>query len=211
MKITTKEIETLKLKDLKEYENNTKLHTETQVEHIANSIVKLGYNDLIEVDENNEILSGHGRYQALKKLNYDEVKVCRIKGMTEDEKKAYRIITNTTNLETQMDFEKLDLELNLIELDTEDLGIFKDDIEIENIDDDFDSLGKVFNVKKGFMIMYGCHRKTLEDKSTLEFYEQLKKYNNDELYAEEKQKIEDILEKYIWIIKKEIEDEILHT
>ena len=54
----------IKISELTEYKNNAKIHTKKQIRQIANSIEEFGFNDPIEIDENNMILSGHGRYQA---------------------------------------------------------------------------------------------------------------------------------------------------
>ena len=54
----------IKVSELIEYKNNAKIHTKKQIRQIANSIEEFGFNDPIEIDENNMILSGHGRYEA---------------------------------------------------------------------------------------------------------------------------------------------------
>ena len=56
----------IKISELIEYKNNAKIHTKKQIRQIANSIEEFGFNDPIEIDENNMILSGHGRYEAAK-------------------------------------------------------------------------------------------------------------------------------------------------
>ena len=69
-------IEKVKIKEIKLYENNAKIHPEWQVEQIKNSIIEFGFNDPIAIDENNIIIEGHGRYQELQKHTQ---KGCRFK------------------------------------------------------------------------------------------------------------------------------------
>ena len=56
----------IKVSELIEYKNNAKIHTKKQIRQIANSIEEFGFNDPIEIDENNMILSGHGRYEVVR-------------------------------------------------------------------------------------------------------------------------------------------------
>ena len=49
-------IEKVKIKEIKLYENNAKIHPEWQVEQIKNSIIEFGFNDPIAIDENNVII-----------------------------------------------------------------------------------------------------------------------------------------------------------
>ena len=96
----------LKLKDIKPYKNNAKIHTEKQVVSIMNSIVNFGYKDLIAVDENNMILEGHGRLRALYMIDTTgqrEINVWKISDFNEDEKKAYRIAHNKIGMDTGFD------------------------------------------------------------------------------------------------------------
>lgn len=65
-------IEQLRVLDLKPYENNAKIHTNEQIAQIRKSIEEFGYNDPIAVDENNMIIEGHGRYLALKDMDFDD-------------------------------------------------------------------------------------------------------------------------------------------
>lgn len=83
------QVEKVKLKDIKPYSHNAKIHTEEQINQIATSIKEFGYNDPIAIDENNVIIEGHGRYEALKRLGYDEVDAIRLSHLSEEQKKAY--------------------------------------------------------------------------------------------------------------------------
>ena len=65
-------LEKVNINNIRMYENNTKEHPEWQVEEIIKSISAFGYKDPIALDENNVIIEGHGRYLALKQLNFKE-------------------------------------------------------------------------------------------------------------------------------------------
>ena len=54
--------------DLIPYENNTKIHPPEQVDHIANSIKRFGWQQPIVVDRNNVVIIGHGRLLAAKQM-----------------------------------------------------------------------------------------------------------------------------------------------
>jgi len=63
---------------LKENPKNPKEHTEKQIKAIAESIKKFGFTQPILVDENNVILAGHGRTEALKKLGIKKETLWRL-------------------------------------------------------------------------------------------------------------------------------------
>lgn len=118
MKKTEGKIIRLKLKEIKPYKKNAKIHTEAQVGKIRDSIVTFGYKDLIAVDENNVILEGHGRLRALYQIDttgYKEIPVWKITDLNESEKKAYRIAHNKLNLDTGFDVEILKEEFHELE------------------------------------------------------------------------------------------------
>jgi ParB-like chromosome segregation protein Spo0J len=50
------------------YINNPKEHPEEQINKIASSIKNFGFTVPIIIDEDFEIIAGHGRYKAAKKL-----------------------------------------------------------------------------------------------------------------------------------------------
>lgn len=99
------------IETLIEYSWNSKVHTQEQIHRIANSISRFGWASPIAVNEDNVILSGHGRYQAAKLLKLAKVPVVKIIGLTEAEQKAYRIIDNKTAADTSYDLGNLELEV----------------------------------------------------------------------------------------------------
>ena len=123
-------IEKVYIGDIKPYENNSKRHPKKQIEQIKESIKQFGFNDPIAIDENNMIIEGHGRYEALLELGYDSVECIRLSHLTEEQKKAYILVHNKLNMTTGFDELKLLDELNdIIDIDMEDFGFKIDDID----------------------------------------------------------------------------------
>lgn len=104
----------LPIEKIKNYKNNPKRHTEEQIEQIVQSIEDFGNNDPIAIYENGEIAEGHGRFEALIKLGYTEVPVIELKGLTEKQQKAYRIIHNQLTMNSDFDIDILNAELSSI-------------------------------------------------------------------------------------------------
>lgn len=116
-------IEYIALSEIKPYENNAKLHPEIQIEQIKKSINDFGFNDPIAVWKDNEIIEGHGRYQAALELGFETVPVIRLDGLTEKQRKAYTLVHNKLTMNTGFDFENLVAELKEIpDIDMQDFG-----------------------------------------------------------------------------------------
>ena len=116
------EIVKLKLSDIHPYERNPRKITEKAVDDCAESIRQCGYKAKIIVDENNVIIAGHTRLQALQKLGWKEVEVQRETDMTEEQKKKYRLLDNKTAENGQWDFELLQWELEDLDFDGYDFN-----------------------------------------------------------------------------------------
>lgn len=116
LKIVYKNIE-----DLEAYELNAKIHDQTQVEQIANSIKEFGFVQPAVVDKNNVIVIGHGRIEALKQLGYNEVPCVCVDELTSDQVKALRLADNKTN-ESDWDDKLLAIDLESISFDMTEFG-----------------------------------------------------------------------------------------
>lgn len=116
-------IEYLALSEIKPYEKNAKLHPESQIEQIKKSIRDFGFNDPIAIWNDNEIIEGHGRYQAATELGLETVPVIRLDNLTENQRKAYTLVHNKLTMNTGFDFENLVSELKEVpEFEMEDFG-----------------------------------------------------------------------------------------
>lgn len=125
-------IEVVGIDEIKEYELNAKEHPREQIEQIKKSILDFGNNDPIAIDSNGEIIEGHGRYIALKELGFDEVEVIILGHLTEEQKKAYRLIHNKLTMNSDFDFELLEQELKELtafDFNMEDFGFDTSDFE----------------------------------------------------------------------------------
>ena len=134
----TKEYITLNIEDIIPYENNPRINDDA-VAGVVESIKQCGELDPIEVDENNVILSGHTRLRAYEQLKYKQVSVLKITGLTEPQKRKYRLLTNKTGEVAAWDFDKLGLELEGLDFDGFDFGFdFSSDKEEYTFDEDVD-------------------------------------------------------------------------
>ena len=97
------------------YARNSRTHSEEQIGQIAASIKEWGFTTPILVDEDNEIIAGHGRLLAAQKLDIKEVPVMVAEGWTEAQKKAYVIADNQLALNAGWDNEMLKIELKELE------------------------------------------------------------------------------------------------
>lgn len=114
---------------LRPYERNAKVHTDDQVEWIANSIKEFGWQQPGVITKDGVMVVGHGRRLAAIKLGVKmPVKVIE-DDMTEDEIRAYRQVDNKTN-ESPWDEELATLDRLDIELDLTKFG-FADELSEE--------------------------------------------------------------------------------
>lgn len=116
-----KEFIKLKLSELIPYARNPRKN-ENAVDAVAESIKQCGYVAPIIVDENNEILAGHTRFKALKKLKYTECEALRVCGLSEEQKKKFRILDNKTGELATWDNDLLLAELEELDFDGFDFG-----------------------------------------------------------------------------------------
>lgn len=114
-------VEYIPIINIKEYENNTKEHPDWQVEQIANSIRAFGFNDPLALDEDNQIIEGHGRYLAAKRIAMKKVPCVYLNGLSEDEKRTYMINHNKLTMNTGFEMEKLEEELKSLKNENYDL------------------------------------------------------------------------------------------
>lgn len=88
-------IEYLDISELLPYAKNARKHDKKDVDNIAKSIEKYGFNDPIGIaTDKNIIIEGHGRVLACKQLGIKQVPCIRLDHMTEKERREYALLHN---------------------------------------------------------------------------------------------------------------------
>lgn len=109
------QIEMMNINDLIPYAKNAR-HNEKAVDKVASSIKEFGFKNPIIVDEKNEIIAGHTRLLAAKKLGIPEVPTIKVDDLTPEQVKAFRIADNKTAEIAEWDFNLLAKELEELKL-----------------------------------------------------------------------------------------------
>src|SRR5881227_2557670 len=113
-------IEVMRVHELRPYPNNARTHSKKQIRQIANSIYKFGFCNPVLIDDDKQIIAGHGRVEAAKLLGIDAVPTCRLSHLSEADKRAYILADNKLAEKAGWDKEILAIELQgLIDLDVE--------------------------------------------------------------------------------------------
>ena len=130
----------MRLSEIKPYKKNAKKHDETQIKNVMQSIKEFGVVQPIVVDRNNTIIIGHCRYEAMKRLGYDELQEDWVKvvDLSDEEAEKLRLLDNKLN-ESEWDLELLkDLVPSIDFSDFEIDFNLPEEVEDINLDDFFE-------------------------------------------------------------------------
>ena len=140
--MTPPEIKMFAVTDLRPYERNPKTHPDDQVEMIVRSINEFGWTTPVLIDNDNNVIAGHGRLLAADKIGMTEVPTIRIEHLTPEQVRAYRIADNrltelggwdTADLIAELDALKMDdFDVELTGFSLEDLARMKPPDEAAN-------------------------------------------------------------------------------
>src|SRR3981081_225472 len=106
-----------KISDLKPYPRNARTHSRKQVKQIASAIGEFGFTNPVLIDENGQIIAGHGRVQAAKLLGLVEVPTVQIGHLNATQKSAYILADNRLAEKAGWDQEILAVELQGLQAD----------------------------------------------------------------------------------------------
>jgi DNA modification methylase len=178
-------IETMAVSALRPNPNNARTHSRKQIRQIANSIERFGFCNPVLIDDDNQIIAGHGRVEGAKLLNINELPTVRLSHLSEDDKRAYILADNQLAMKSGYDREILAIELqHLIDVgfDVELTGFATAELDLlmEDISDD----GAVADVVpplakgpavtlKGDLWLLGSHRLLCGDAREPLAYERL--------------------------------------
>lgn len=122
-----KQIERVAIDKLIPYVNNAKIHSDDQVTRIASSIREFGFVNPVLIDKDFNIIAGHGRVMAAKKLAMQEVPCLFVEGLSEAQRKAYILADNRLG-------ELADWDMDLVKLELEELELADFDIDLTGFD-----------------------------------------------------------------------------
>ncbi len=168
------------------YARNAKQHSDAQVAQIAASIREFGWGAPILVDGQNNVIAGHGRLLAARKLGLPEVPVVPMEHLTNTQRRALILADNKIGENASWDDELLGLELAELQEAGFDLGLtgFTEDEwndliagenEQEGLTDD-DAVPEVAETaisKSGDVWLLGEHRLLCGDATKAEDYKAL--------------------------------------
>lgn len=144
-------IEYIPLGEIKPYENNPRVNDDA-VKYVVNSIKEFGFKVPIVIDKKNVIIAGHTRFKAAKDLGLEKVPCIRANDLSEDQVKAFRIADNKVSEFSRWDLEKLNVELDSIDLNMNEFGFSEFNIEVPRFDELERKSDNEENNKKNFTI-----------------------------------------------------------
>ncbi len=113
---------------------NPRTHSEQQVAQVAASIREFGWTNPILVGADDDVIVGHARLMAARKLGMEEVPVIVLRHLSEAQRRALVIADNQLALNAGWDEKTLRLELALLQEADYDLGLVGfDDVELARL------------------------------------------------------------------------------
>lgn len=128
------------INELLPYVGNSKDHPDEQVEYVISLIQQFGFTTPVLVDPDGEIIAGHCRVMALRKMGYDFVPVIVARGWSEEQKRLYVIADNRSQEMGTWNEDRLSVELSKLSDADVDLSLtgFDDDEISRLLDIDLD-------------------------------------------------------------------------
>lgn len=127
-------IEQVSIAKLIPYAANSRTHSDAQVAQIAASIREFGWTNPILVSDKNDIIAGHGRLLAARKLGMEEVPVIVLDHLSKSQQRALVIADNQLALNAGWDMDMLKAEIETLNIEGFELDILGfDDSELQRI------------------------------------------------------------------------------
>ncbi|MEP2726926.1 site-specific DNA-methyltransferase [Roseibium sp.] len=113
-------VELIALDQLKPADRNPRVHSKKQIGQIVRSMKQFGFTNPLMVDDQNQIIAGHGRLAAAKELGLKSIPCIRLSALNPAQRRGYLIADNKIALNASWDIEALALEFgDLLEMDFE--------------------------------------------------------------------------------------------
>lgn len=182
---TTTEMQLVDVNKLIPYVNNARTHSSEQINKIRSSMREFGFINPIIIDDDFNVIAGHGRLEAAKLEGLREVPCVFAEYLTDAQKKAYILADNRMALDAGWDENLLKVEIEALQAEAFDVSLTGfDDEEIADLfadeaeaqDDDFDvdeELEKPAITRSGDLWLLGRHRLCCGDSTKEETFDSL--------------------------------------
>lgn len=132
VRVAAKGLPMVRIDELKPYENNAKIHGPEQIEQLRKSLREFGFVSPVLIDEDNNLIAGHGRVEAARAEGMSEVPYVLVSNLTETQRRAYIIADNRLAEAGAWDAARLKFEMQELQsfgFDAELTGFVMDEIE----------------------------------------------------------------------------------
>ena len=146
----------INIDEIKPYERNARIHSSKQIKQIMEAIKAFGFTNPLLIDDENNLIAGHGRLEAVKQLNIidfkdnplKELPAIVISGLSEADKKALIIADNKIAENASWDYELLQAEFQELEAINYDLDLMGFDNLDEILGADIDAEQETKEIKE---------------------------------------------------------------
>lgn len=156
-----KGLQTIAISKLKPNPKNIKIHTDKQIEGLAEVIKLLGiFKDPVVIDKKNTIWIGHGRLEAAKLLGMTEVPYVYNDHLTVKQRKALMILDNKLNESAWNEEQMQELLIEIPEFNFEPFNVDFDEFkpEPEIVEDEVPKPRPKTDIKLGEIYQLGNHK-----------------------------------------------------
>ena len=183
MEKTTKNMQLVEISKLIPYINNARTHSKEQITKLRSSLREFGFINPVIIDNDYNVIAGHGRIEAAKLENIKEVPCVFVDYLTPAQKKAYIIADNRMAMDAGWDEELLRIEIESLQAEAfnieltgfeeQEIAAIFDSVEEEIQEDNFDieeALSKPSITKRGDLWLLGNHRLICGDSTKQQTY-----------------------------------------
>ena len=111
VRVSAEALTMIPIEELVPYANNAKRHSAAQISQIRASLREFGFVAPVLIDENCNIIAGHGRVEAARAEGMQLVPCVVATGLTEAQRKAYILADNRLTEAGEWDSAMLEIEL----------------------------------------------------------------------------------------------------
>ena len=169
---------TVSIESLIPYALNSRTHSDAQVAQIAASIREFGFTNPVLVDEQMNLIAGHGRVLAARKLGMQDVPAVVVTGLDDRKRRALIIADNKLAINAGWDEDALRVELEDLAADYGELMgfgekelnllLYPEQVEGQTDEDEVPDVPDESKTKLGDVWLLGNHRLMCGDSTSID-------------------------------------------